>query len=50
MLRKERVMSVGEDMPWVRCGDFGEEVIGISDKDGRFVLWELGVEEDLWSL
>jgi hypothetical protein len=50
MLSKECVMSVGEDVPWVRCGNFGEEVIGISDKDGRSVLRELGVEEDLWGL
>jgi len=50
MLSKERIMSVGEDVPWVRCGNFGEEIIGISDKDGRFVLRELRVEEDLWGL
>lgn len=43
-------MGVAEDVPGVRCVDFGEEVVAITMQDERFVPRELSVEEVLWVL
>src|SRR5690349_21449239 len=50
VLCKQCIVGIYEDMPRMTARDFGEEVIRISDKDRRFVLRHLRVEEDLRSL
>ena len=47
---EEGVVGVGEDVPGVRGGNFGEEVVGVADHEAGLVCWELGVEDDLRGL
>ena len=50
MLSEKRIVRVRPDVPWVASWNFRKEIIRVADKEGRLVLWHLGVEKDLRSL
>ncbi len=47
MLSEQAVVGIRPNVPGMRGRNIGEEIIGISTKDGRSITRELGVKEDL---
>ena len=47
---EEGIVGVGEDVPRMAGGDFGEEVITVADHEPRLVGGKLGVEDYLGGL